>query len=392
MTILVDYILTAAVLFGLCYFGLSVAMLWLQRRRQRRVRSVPAKQPAVSVFKPLKGIDNHLEENLSTFFELDYPEFELLFGVNDTDDPAVELVQRLKRRYPRVQARLVVDDSRAGLNPKVNNLINMYPYAHHDHLVISDSNVRVKPDYLANMMAEMQDDSVGLVTSVVRGVEAGTFGAVLENIHLNTLIAGGVATINRLTRVPITIGKSMLMRRDILEQLGGFMAFRMYLLEDGLLGQAIRNLGYELRTSVDPVENVNSSWSLPRFFNRHHRWGMMRRYLNTGNYLTEIFSYPIALATLMSILHPTSLAFTFLAGVTVLKIALDAAAGHLMDADTPVYHYLFVPVKEIALAILWPVPFFSRTVVWRGNRFRIGKRTKLAPVGDSVARTDFTTG
>lgn len=392
MMILVDYILTAAILFGLLYFTLSVAMLWQQRNNRRMPGTMPAHRPPITVFKPLKGIDDQLEDNLRSFFQLDYPKFELLFGVNDTDDPAIDLVQKLRREFPDVHARLVVNDERAGLNPKVNNLINMYPYAHHDHLVISDSNVRVAPDYLTQLIGEMQDEAVGLVTSMVRGVGASTFGAILENVHLNSFIAGSVATINRLTNIPITIGKSMLMRRETLEQLGGFKAYRMYLLEDGLLGQAIRNLGLTLRTCAHPVENVNKSWSLPRFFNRHHRWGMMRRYLNVGNYLTEIFSYPIALSLLLFLLHPTMLAAALLGSVTVIKIGLDAAAGRLMGDRTPLYYYLVVPAKEIALALLWPVPFFSRTVVWRGNRFRIGKQTLLSPVGNSVAQTDLTTG
>ena len=301
-------------------------------------------------------------------------------------------MQRLRRKFPNVPARLVVDERRTGLNPKVNNLINMYPYARYDHLIISDSNVRVAHDYLDRMISQMQSESVGLVTSMIRGVGTGTIGAALENIHLNTLVAGSVATVNRLTNVPITIGKSMLLRRDILEKLGGFDAFKMFLLEDGLLGQAIRDLGFQLRISIQPVENVNNSWSLSRFFNRHHRWGMMRRYLNLPNYLTEIFSYPIALAVLLTLLHPTNLAFAGLLGVTLLKISLDMMAGYLMDSPIRWHHYLMVPVKDIALAILWPIPFVSRTVAWRGNRLRIGRKTRLSPAGESVPQTDLTTG
>ena len=169
-------------------FGM-VALLWVTRRRA----GLPDFTPPVTIFKPLKGEDEGLEENLRSFFRLDYPTYQLLFCVADADDPAIAVVDRLLAEFPGHDARLIVGRPAFGLNPKVESLAAMERYRRHDTILISDSNVRVRPSYLRETACYLAEPGVGLVTNLFAGVGEEHFGAALENLHLNGYIAGGVA-------------------------------------------------------------------------------------------------------------------------------------------------------------------------------------------------------
>jgi ceramide glucosyltransferase len=165
------------------------ALLWVTRRR----RHLPDFTPPVTIFKPLKGIDEDLEENLRSFFRLDYPRYQLVFGVADPADPAVAVVQKLLREFPDRDARLVAGCPTFGLNPKVENLAGMYRHRKYETILISDSNVRVRPSYLRETACYLADPAVGLVSNLFAGTGEDRLGAALENLQLNGFIAGGVA-------------------------------------------------------------------------------------------------------------------------------------------------------------------------------------------------------
>lgn len=392
ITNVLEYLSIAAVAFGMLYFAMAAGFIAWERFRTRSRVNVPVRRPPVSVLKPLKGLDDQLENNLRSFFELDYPSYELLFGVDEADDPAIAVVQRLRRAYPQIPVRLVVDSQRVGLNPKINNLHNMFPFARYDYLVISDSNVRVRREYLTDLLSHMQSDEVGMVTSHIRGVGAKSLGAVLENLHLNTYIADSVYAVGNLFGVPVTIGKSMLIRRETLDAVGGFRAFAEYLLEDGLLGRAIAQRGMRIVTTCSPVENVNVTWSIDKFLSRHLRWATMRRRLHAGHYTAELLSNPTAIALVNLIVQRDPMSLALLTGVAAGRIVLDMITGLLMESESRWSHYLMVPLKDLVMAGVWLVPFFSNTVTWRGNEFRVLKYTRLESVGREVAEPDLTIG
>jgi ceramide glucosyltransferase len=317
MASVLQVILFVASTVGVAFSVLAILLLRESRRQSKATRIAHLSLPPVSVFKPLKGVDEDLERNLRTFFRLDYSEFELLFGVEDSNDPAISIVKKLCREFPRCNARLVVDSSRIGHNPKVNNLSNLSRLASHNHWVISDSNVRVDSDYLTDLIAHMQSPSVGLVTSVIMGVRGKSLGARLENLHLNTLILGATLVVNRLSNIPVSIGKSMLLRRETVGQLGGFETFANYLLEDALLGQRIRALGLDTKTTIRPVQNVNSNISVSKFVGRHFRWGVGRFWLNPSSYLGEILSNSVFVALVGVLIDPTPVTIAVAATVIV---------------------------------------------------------------------------
>lgn len=376
---ILDILFLAAIAFGMVYtLLLTIESWWTIHRRSPRPALVGS--PGITVFKPLKGVDDALEANLRSFFEQDYPRFQLLFGVQEADDPVIGIVEKLLRAYPQVRARLVVDGTETGLNPKINNLCNMYPYARHPHLLISDSNVRVGRDYLRGMMAALQQDGVGLVTSTIRGVGARSIGALMENLHLNTFVAGSVWMTEHLADMPIAIGKSMLFSRGTLERLGGFAAFREFLAEDYLIGEAVAGLGLRVTTLTAAVENVNRDWTLARFCNRHARWARIRKAVNPLAYCVELLTNPVAVAAVYALLRLDAAGLGLLAGTAALKTALDAGTAAVVGHDLPWHRFLLVPVKDLLVGLIWYLPWLSSRVVWRGNEFRIRRQTRLEAV------------
>ncbi len=389
---IIDYFLHGAVIFGLTYAAVMVVVIAVARRTTRKAPHHTGTLPPISVLKPLKGCDDELRENLISFFELDYPAFELIFGVDREDDPAVAIVRELQEHYPQVTSHLIISDHRIGLNPKVNNLANTYPQAKYDYFVISDSNVRVKRDYLTDLISQLLQTNVGLVTSTIRGIGAQRLGARLENIHLNSFIAGSVLTVTRVLKRPITIGKSMCFSRETFERIGGFPRIANYLAEDHILGQCIRDMGYTLKVSYEAVESINHSWSLQKFFNRHVRWATMRRHVNVWHYLAEMFSNPLFFALFLVAWRHDWYSVGAFAAAAALKSVLDMMAASFMGATRTWHHYFLVPLKDFLIALIWFIPIYGKTVNWRGNQFLVGKHTSLAPVAQTSPSDSFLSG
>ncbi|MCA9565341.1 MAG: glycosyltransferase, partial [Myxococcales bacterium] len=196
--------------------GLVFLSLWrvFKHEKESRLRAADTSATdavAVSVLKPLCGVDDALENNLESFFQLSHANFELVFGVQGGEDPAIAVVERLQARYPDVRCKLVVHEGKRGINPKVANLRGMLEAVTHDVVVISDSNIHVGQDYLHELLVAFEEPRVGLVTSLFRGVGESGLGSMLENAHLTTVVAPAVA-LSGVGGQHVAIGKSMLFR------------------------------------------------------------------------------------------------------------------------------------------------------------------------------------
>jgi ceramide glucosyltransferase len=382
MAFVVAAVLVAAGLAALA------AMAWAQRR-QLRVAAPPLGDdpPAVSVLKPLKGLDPGLADNLESFFRLDYPRYEVILGVAGGDDPAVAVARRVAAAHPHVPSRVVVDPRRVGFNPKVNNLANLAAHARHDVLLVSDSNVRVAPGYLADLVAHLLRPGVGLVSSPIRGPRGASLGAALEGLQLNTFVMGGVAAMANLVGGVCVVGKSMLLRRETLSAIGGFEHLAGFLAEDQVCGQEVARLGWRTVVSGRPIDNVLGPLSVREFLARHLRWARIRRRVAPAGFAAELLLSPTFIAALALLADPSPATLALLAAVAATRAALDAAAEGAAGTRRPLAAYLLLsPLKDVLVGGAWVVPFLDATVTWRGHRFRVGRRTRLEPLAPSVSR------
>lgn len=350
-----------------------VAVFWVTRRRA----ALPDHTPPVSIFKPLKGEDEGLESNLRSFFQLDYPVYQLIFGVADAADPAVAVVRRLMAEFPLQDATLVIGHPVFGLNPKVENLAAMEPYRKHATILISDSNVRVRPEYLRETACWLADSRVGLVTNLFAGVEEEQLGAVLENLQLNGFIAGGVASAY-LMGITCVVGKSMLMPARVLAEIGGFAGVRNLLAEDQVIGLRVRKAGYRVKLSHHVIANVNRERDLGWFLNRHSRWYKIRLQLAPAPYLIEPLGNLTLIGLLWALSGDSGFAWGGLVLLGLLGMVRDAIQTKRLRGTFPrIQHLPMSLVKDLFLLPAWLDAFFSRRVNWRGNRFLVGRLTRL---------------
>jgi ceramide glucosyltransferase len=370
-------------LAGLTVLGLllSLVMLAAQWRQQAAPPPpAPARWPPVSILKPLKGVDADLERNLETFFHLDYPAYELIFGVADPADPALAVARRVAGRHPAVAARFATGGPGVGFNPKVNNLAGILPHARHELLLISDSNVAVAPAMLSEMVRRLESGDVGLVTSFIRGVGGRGLGGALESFQLNTFVLGGVAAVSGVLGRVCAVGKSMLLRRAELERIGGLAELGRYLAEDQVCGELIRALGREVVVCPEPIDNVLGHVSLQGFVGRHLRWARIRRHIAPAGYLGEALANPLPFALALLVAAPGAASAGLLLGTLGLLSALAAIGERALGVSRPLAHYpLLVVLRGLAVFLLWPLPFVGSRVRWRGRSFRIGRRTRLIP-------------
>ncbi len=350
--------------------------------------------PPVSILKPLKGLDDNLFDNLASFCLQDYPEHEILFCLQDFNDPAYKVAIKVQDKYPDRNISLVVEKCNVGLNPKVNNLIPAYRKARHPYVLISDSNVMVDRNYLKEIMLHTQDPLVGLVSNPIHGVGGRSLGALFENLHLNSFIMGSVSFLDRFLGMPCVIGKSMLMKKNDLEALGGLEAFKDILAEDFIIGREMQRAGKKVVLSNYLISNVNEYWNIKRFLNRHARWGKLRWQIGGIIYFSEILANPVFVATLPVLFKgPSRAALSFAAIVGLIKVLGDSVMGRWitslsgeqgMQAPSP-FTYFLSPLKDFIIGIVWFVPLVSSTIVWRGNRYIIGKDSRLSPCSESGA-------
>jgi len=377
------WVVTVVTISGLVVFGLQILAIRSFTRRGREPTGTEDEtefRPPISILKPLHGLDDHLFGNLESFCLQDYPFYELLCSFKDHNDPAYRVAQTIKNKFPNRRISLIVEGYDAGLNPKVNRLHPAYQRAQYPYLLISDSNVMVPPDYLKQIIRPMKDPQTGLVTNLIRGMGARTIGSLFENLHLNSFILGNVCFLKRFLDIPCVIGKSMLLRRDDLEAIGGFRAVKDVLAEDHFIGERIRKRGQKVILSSFMVNNVNEYWGFKKFLNRHVRWGKMRWKILRYKYILELVTNPVLVSFTSWIVEgPSRRALILIASVGFIKGVGDYYVGKKIGAHIHPLGYLLSPMKDLLIGLIWFLSIANDTVVWRGKRYLIRENTVLCP-------------
>ncbi len=356
------------------------------RRARRSPAPMPAVAPRVTIFKPLAGADDDLEENLASFASLDYPSYEILLGLASATDPAFQIARRFALAHPAL-ARIVFTDRDNAVNPKVAQLIDMDRRATGHIVVISDSNVRVARGYLWSLVRELETPGVGLVTSIFVGSGEQTIGAALENLQLGAMNAPGIVATNALTPWPLTIGKSMAMRRRDLVRLGGFGRFSEVLAEDQLMGRAFVEAGMGVRTSLDVVHNHNTRCSLKRTLERHTRWAKLRRSLQPVGFLFEPLLTPLTVAIGVALVAQTRLALATVGVVAIAQTIVALAMLALLRGRALAWkHAPLEIVRTVLLFGCWAAACASTRIQWRGHPFTLKHGSFITPAPSSPWR------
>ena len=220
---------------------------WAVRRYSRLGRSTDgALLPAITILKPLHGDEPMLEQALASFCDQDYPAFQIVFGLQDAADPALHVIRRLRARFPALDIAVVIDPAQHGVNRKISNLINMFPQAKHDTIVMADSDIHAPRDYLRQLAAELDRPGVGLVTTLYAGLVASpAFAARLGATQINHSFLPGALLARFLGREDC-LGATMALRRDVLATIGGLQALVHHLADDAVLGRLVTGLGYRV--------------------------------------------------------------------------------------------------------------------------------------------------
>ncbi|WP_133646261.1 bacteriohopanetetrol glucosamine biosynthesis glycosyltransferase HpnI [Paraburkholderia flava] len=354
----------------------ALAMPFFFRRERHGVPQRTHRLPAVTVFKPLCGDEPRLYDNLATFCEQTCDRFQLLFGVSAWDDAAIAIVQRLRAAYPHIDIELIVDARVYGSNLKVSNLINMSAYARHDLFVIADSDIAVRPDYLATVVAPLNDASVGVVTCLYEARGIGGFWPRVGALFINEWFVPSVRIAHAAGSRDFGFGATLALRRETLERIGGFAALRDCLADDYWLARHARELG--LRTVLSPVVVATDviEQSFTALWRRETRWLRTIRSVNRLGFACLPISFtspwlPFAawLASRASssghACFATTMTVCAVAGL-VARVLLHARCTHTLRSfwrDLPL-----VPLRDGLFMLQWLGATVGTHVVWRGAR------------------------
>ena len=358
----------------------------------RQKAAAPRKSPPISILKPLCGVDDRLEENLSCFARLDYPTYEVVLGVKDTRDPAYPVAVAALKKWPGI-FRLELQRGEPGFNPKVNQLITLEAVARHDILVVSDSNTQVDKDYLCGIAQAFEDETVACVTHPVVGVGEQTLGSRMDNLHLTSCVAAGQISAKRVAGKDLVIGKSMALRRSDLNAMGGFYAMKDYLAEDYVIGRWVSDKLNRKRVVVAQgrVLNISEKKTLKNFYARYERWAIIQRTAVTAvTNIGQTLMNPIPLTTLAFLLSPSTETLSILGVVVAVRLACDLTSARLLrQAPIVMEDVAAIFVKDFVLFHTWCRALLNNTVNWRGNELKVLPGSRLVPRdGDASGEFD----
>ncbi len=369
-------LLAGSVVYSL--LSIVAAFQYLSLRLPGRTSPEP-----ISILKPLSGLDLGLESNLRTFFEQDYPSFEILFAVQASDDPAAEVVKRLQREYPHIPARLVTTGEPEYPNAKVYSLNLMLAAAKNDLVVMSDSDTRVTPNMLTTVADEFQNSHLGIATCPYRAVPGPSFWSRLEAVGMNTDFMAGILVARMLEGMRFAVGPTIVARRRVLQAMGGVERLKDYLAEDFVLGKFAAQAGYGVILSSYVIEHHIGSADLRHSMAHRLRWARSTRRSRPLGYLGQLLTMPLPLALLVCAVSPAW--WPLLIGAFAVRVA----AAYVVSSRVlrTKLNWQLLPLEDLINFCIWIAGFFGNTIVWRGRQYRLRPDGRFEPLTSMAART-----
>jgi ceramide glucosyltransferase len=364
------------VALALCVVGLgyTVAATWVTARylRQPRRAAREAAAPDVTIVKPLHGAHAHLREALESFCVQDYAgAVQIVFGVHRGDDAAVPVVRDLQASHPRLAIDLVVDDEMHGVNRKASNLINIATQARHGVLILSDADIVVDTDYLRNVTAALAAPGVGAVSCLYVGLDDGRLWSKLSAMAIDYQFLPSAVLGKAMGMANPCFGSTIAIRAEVLERIGGFLAFADHLADDYEIGRAVRKLG--LTVDIPPMVVVHHSpESSARELASHElRWSRTVRQIDAAGHAGSVITHPLPLALIATVLFGFSPFSLGIAGVALAvrlwsKVLIDRATG------TRAGSWWLIPPRDVLSFGIYLGSFVINTVRWQGRLFRVG--------------------
>jgi ceramide glucosyltransferase len=351
----------------------------------RRLKKLPpfdrSFAPPVSVLKPVRGVDREAYDNFASMCGLDYPEYEIVFAVSETDDPVIPLIQRLQRDFPETSIRLIAGVEQLGVSPKMNNLCRLVKEARYDLLVINDSDVRVEKDYLRDAVAPFGDPKVGAVTAFFRGLTKGGFAADVDAVGAPTDASASALVAQKLGAIDFALGWTMAITKERLAEIGGFESMVNHHSDDFTLGNEVAKKGYRVELMRKAVWMVFPNESLRDFFKHELRWSVMLRNIRPAGYLSLFMTFGLAWSLLVALIVPSwKIVAAYIALYLFLRLTVAWIVGVRIVGDPVVRRKPWlVPIRDALNLCVYVTSFFSNTVQWRGLPYKV-RGSSLIPI------------
>jgi len=374
-----------------------VAATWAALRffRRERANNPGTFTPPISILKPVRGADFASHENFRSFCQQDYSEYEILFCVNDLQDPAVPLIRRLIEEYPERKIQLLSNAPQLGSNRKINNLALLAREAKYEVLVQSDGDVRVGPSYLREMAGPFAQSETAVVSCFYRGVAQRNLWAEIEALGAATDFSAGVAMADWMEGVKFALGASVATSKTWLAKIGGYESLVNVLADDYEIGNRAANAGGRVMVSREVVETMYPAESFARFWEHQMRWARTVRVCRPASYVGLLATYGLPWAVVGAFsANSRRGAAAFFAAYLVLRLVLAWTVGvwGLRDETTSKKLWL-VPFRDAIYFAVWVASFFSNTIEWGGTEFQLSKNGEMRGVGAAVPepKSDKTT-
>ena len=337
--------------------------------------------PPITILKPICGLDGDAYENLATFCRQKYPTYQVIFSVRNLQDSGLEVVKQIIQDFPQLDIQLVVSDLTIGTNFKVNNLANAAARAKYEILLIADSDIRVGTDYLQRVIQPLQNKSVGVVTCLYRSLAQG-WVTTLEALGTATEFHAGVLVGKQLEGMKFALGATILIRKQVLQAIGGFVAIADYLEDDFQLGYLPTQAGYKVVLSDYVVEHVLATSTLANSIRRQIRWACGTRVSRPWGYLGLIFTYGTVTSLLLLIVTKGAiLSWTVLIITWMVRLVMGWVVGVKILKDPVAKKFLWlIPLRDCQSFAIWCYGFINSTIEWRGRRLKLIKSGKLSEI------------